>query len=157
MNIEIYGAHWCKNTRKLCDKLKEENIEFVLREIDDKESGKEYTKKVLDLNQGKRITPTCIINDAIYSNPNEKEIGLIIEDLTQNEKGGLTKCSNGKTLENGDTVLLTRDLNVKGSSLNLKQGTALEKIKLTNDPAYIDCKVGKSTIAIKTAFIKKKG
>ena len=33
---------------------------------------------------------------------------------------------------------------------------ALEKIKLTGDPAYIDVRVGKSTLAIKTEFVKKK-
>lgn len=69
----------------------------------------------------------------------------------------ITTCSNRKELFDGDTVLLTRDLNVKGSSLNLKKGTAIKKIKLTGNPEYIDCRIGKSTIAIKTQFIKKKG
>lgn len=69
----------------------------------------------------------------------------------------ITTCSNGKELFNGDTVLLTRDLKVKGSSINLKKGSPIKNIKLTGDAAYIDCRIGKSTIAIKTEFVKKKG
>ena len=68
-----------------------------------------------------------------------------------------TTCSNGKELFNGDTVLLTRDLKVKGSSISLKKGEAIKNIKLTGDPAYIDARIGKSTIAVKTEFVKKKG
>lgn len=68
-----------------------------------------------------------------------------------------TTCSNGKELFNGDSVLLTRDLKVKGASISLKKGSAIKNIKLTNNPTYIDCRIGKSTIAIKTEFVKKKG
>ncbi|MFT7327859.1 MAG: protein PhnA [Crocinitomicaceae bacterium] len=155
MNIEIYGAEWCKDTNRVIAQLKERDFSYTLYAIDDKDHGQEYTQKVMEINNGKRITPTLVIYDENYSNPTKQEL----ENLMSNPPGeeGITKCSNGKILDDGDTVLLTRDLDVKGSSLNLKQGTALEKIKLTGDPAYIDCRIGKSTLAIKTEFVKKKG
>lgn len=155
MNIEIYGAQWCKDTRRVIEYFTKSDIPHTLFEIDDRENGKEYAQTVMEINNGKRIIPTLIIGDENYSNPTNTELENIISNLP--EEDGVTKCSNGKVLENGDTVLLTRDLDVKGSSLNLKQGTALEKIKLTGDPAYIDCRIGKSTLAIKTEFVKKKG
>lgn len=153
--ITIYGARWCKNTQAIIQYLRDQNIPYTLLEIDDDEKGKEYSRVVMEINQGKRITPTLVINGENYANPSQKELARVLENReTDNE---ITRCSNGKILSNGDTVLLTRDLDVKGSSINLKQGTSLEKIKLTGDPAYIDCKIGKSTLAIKTEFIKKKG
>lgn len=153
--ITIYGALWCKNTQKTIAYLDENNISYILLKIDDPESGQEYTQKILDINNGKRITPTLNIDGDYYAQPSEKELKDLIKNLVDQDM--TTYCSNGKILENGDTVLLTRDLDVKGTSLNLKQGTALEKIKLTGDPAYIDCRIGKSTLAIKTEFVKKKG
>lgn len=65
-----------------------------------------------------------------------------------------TKDVNGKILENGDTCVLTRDLDVKGSSLNLKRGTKV-KVKLGDNPELIECKMGKTAIFLKTCFLKK--
>jgi len=66
-----------------------------------------------------------------------------------------TKDCNGAILENGDSVLLSKDLKVKGCSLNLKRGTVVKKIKLTSNPDEIECKIGNSQIVLKTCFIKK--
>jgi protein PhnA len=153
--ITIYGALWCKDTQRVTKILGEQGIAYTLLEIDDKENGKEYTQIVLDINSGKRITPTLVIDGEHYPKPSNGKLENLLENLAVSDK--ITRCSNGKELLDGDSVLLTRDLDVKGSSINLKQGTALEKIKLTGDPAYIDCRIGKSTLAIKTEFVKKKG
>ncbi|GJM35662.1 MAG: alkylphosphonate uptake protein [Saprospiraceae bacterium] len=66
------------------------------------------------------------------------------------------KDSNGNVLNEGDSVLLTRDLKVKGSSINLKRGTVIKNIRLTDDSEAVECRVGKSTIVLKTSFLKKK-
>jgi len=66
-----------------------------------------------------------------------------------------TKDSNGNVLEDGDNVHVTKDLKVKGMSKTLKRGNLVKNIRLTDDPGYVDCRVGKSVIAIKTEFIKK--
>jgi protein PhnA len=66
-----------------------------------------------------------------------------------------TKDTNGNILNDGDSVTLTKDLKVKGSSLNLKRGKLIKKIRLTHSPEEIECREGKSTIVLKTCFLKK--
>lgn len=64
--------------------------------------------------------------------------------------------SNGQTLENGDTVTLIQDLNVKGTSFIAKRGTAVRRIRLVHDNAdHIEGKVEGQTIVILTKFVKK--
>ena len=157
MNNEItmYGAEWCKDCRRSKTILDEQNFSYTFLDITDPENGPEYAAKVIEINGGKRVIPTLIINNETYINPSASELESILSEL--NSDDDTTRCNNGKELFDGDTVLLTRDLDVKGSSLNLKQGTALEKIKLTGDPEYIDCKIGKTKLAIKTMYVKKKG
>lgn len=65
------------------------------------------------------------------------------------------KDSNGVLLNDGDTVTLIKDLKLKGSSTVLKRGTTVKKIKLTEDPAEIDCRINGSAIVLRTEFIKK--
>lgn len=155
-NIIMYGADWCKDCIKAKELLTERNLKYTYLDITNAESGKEYSEKVMEINNGKRIIPTFIIEGKNYANPRISDLVNLLDDFMI-PNTSITKCSNGKELSDGDTVLLTRDLDVKGSSLKLKQGTSIEKIKLTGDPSYIDCKIGKSKIAIKTGFIKKKG
>lgn len=66
-----------------------------------------------------------------------------------------TKDSNGAVLADGDSVQLIRDLKVKNSSLNLKRGSVMKNIRLTNDPEEIEVKDGKSTLVLKTCYLKK--
>ena len=66
-----------------------------------------------------------------------------------------TKDSNGTVLGDGDSVQLIRDLKVKNSSLNLKRGSTMKNIRLTNDPEEIEVKDGKSTLVLKTCYLKK--
>lgn len=66
-----------------------------------------------------------------------------------------TKDSNGNILETGDSILLIKDLDVKGCSLKLKRGTVIKKIRCTSKPEEIECKIGKAQIVLKTCFVKK--
>ncbi|WP_329741456.1 alkylphosphonate utilization protein [Dyella sp. A6] len=63
--------------------------------------------------------------------------------------------SNGNTLENGDTVLVIKDLKVKGSSQTLKRGAQFKNIRLTSNEEEIECRDGKSTLVLRTCFLKK--
>ncbi|QLE02753.1 alkylphosphonate utilization protein [Galbibacter sp. BG1] len=65
------------------------------------------------------------------------------------------KDSNGNILNDGDSVHLTKDLKVKGMSKTLKRGNVIKNIRLTNSPDEVECRVGKSTIVLKTEFLKK--
>ena len=66
-----------------------------------------------------------------------------------------TKDSNGNVLNDGDSVTLTKDLKVKGSSINLKRGTTVKNIRTIDDPDNIECRHGKSQLVLKTCFLKK--
>lgn len=66
------------------------------------------------------------------------------------------KDSNGTILEAGDSVVLIQTLNVKGSSLSAKRGSAVRNIRLVHDNAeHIEGKVEGQQIVILTKFVKK--
>ena len=81
-----------------------------------------------------------------------KETG---EHLDESEKI-IHRDSNGTILKAGDSVVLIKDLKVKGSSMVAKQGTAVRRISLDRDnPKYIEGKVGPTQIVIITDYVKK--
>lgn len=66
--------------------------------------------------------------------------------------------SNGAVLTAGDTVTLTKDLNVKGANFTAKRGTAVRNISLVADnPGQIEGRVNGQQIVILTQFVKKSG
>ena len=66
------------------------------------------------------------------------------------------KDSNGNELRDGDTVVVTKDLKVKGSSDTLKRGTTFKNIRLIEDDEdAIECGQGRNTVVLKTCFLKK--
>lgn len=46
----------------------------------------------------------------------------------------------GNALADGDSVVLVKDLKVKGTSQTLRRGTVIRSIRLTGDPQEIDCR-----------------
>jgi alkylphosphonate utilization operon protein PhnA len=67
-----------------------------------------------------------------------------------------SKDANGNSLKDGDTVILIKDLKVKGTSINIKRGTSIKNIRLTNNPEEIDCRFKKiKGLVLKTEFVKK--
>lgn len=74
------------------------------------------------------------------------------------EEAMVHRDCNGVVLEAGDAVTLTKDLNVKGSSLTAKRGTAVRNIRLVQDnPEQIEGRVDGQQIVILTRFVKKSG
>ena len=63
--------------------------------------------------------------------------------------------SNGNPLNDGDSVQVIKDLKVKGSSTTLKRGKVLKNIRLTSKSDEVECRDGKSTVVLKTQFLKK--
>lgn len=63
--------------------------------------------------------------------------------------------SNGNELNDGDTVMVIKDLKVKGMSKTLKRGSQIKGIRLTGNDSQIECRIGKSTVVLKTEFMKK--
>ncbi|WP_299415687.1 alkylphosphonate utilization protein [uncultured Sulfitobacter sp.] len=65
--------------------------------------------------------------------------------------------SNGVPLATGDTVVLIKDLNVKGAGFTAKRGTAVHRITLVPDnDAHIEGRVEGQRIVILTEFVKKR-
>jgi protein PhnA len=65
------------------------------------------------------------------------------------------KDSNGNVLKDGDSVTVIKDLKVRGSSEVIKRGTKVTNIRLTDDPAEIDCRIGRTAMVLRTEFVKK--
>ena len=53
------------------------------------------------------------------------------------------KDSNGNLLADGDSVLLIKDLKVKGTTVTLKRGTVAKNIRLTSNQEEVECNVEK--------------
>lgn len=73
------------------------------------------------------------------------------------DAGVVVKDSNGQLLADGDTVVVIKDLKVKGSSIALKQGTVIKSIRLVDgDAEHIEGHSDKiKGLVLKTCFLKK--
>lgn len=68
------------------------------------------------------------------------------------------KDANGNVLQDGDTVVVVKDLKVKGSSSVVKVGTKVKNIRLMDggDGHDISCKIeGFGAMNLKSEFVKK--
>ena len=64
--------------------------------------------------------------------------------------------ANGTQLKDGDTVVIVKDLKVKGATSALKVGTRIKNIRLVEGDHNIDCKIdGFGAMALKSEFVKK--
>ncbi len=62
-------------------------------------------------------------------------------DNQEQEESNVVKDINGNILQDGDTVIVIKDLKVKGASQLLKQGTKVKNIRLVEGDHDIDCKI----------------
>ncbi|WP_417602996.1 zinc ribbon domain-containing protein YjdM [Owenweeksia hongkongensis] len=66
------------------------------------------------------------------------------------------KDSNGNPLEDGDSVVVVKNLPVKGHPKPIKAGTKVKNIRLVDGDHNIDCKIdGFGSMALKSEFVKK--
>lgn len=76
------------------------------------------------------------------------------DDLSKSVKQ--FKDSNGNILNDGDTIVVIKDLKIKNSNNVIKQGTKVKKIKLVENDHNIDCKIdGIGQVSIKSIYVKK--
>lgn len=73
------------------------------------------------------------------------------------EADAIVRDSNGNVLAQGDTVVVIKDLKVKGSSIPLKQGTVIRNIRLVEgDVEHIEGHSDKiKGLVLKTCFLRK--
>ncbi len=75
---------------------------------------------------------------------NSQDEGLVVIDV------------HGNKLCDGDTVIVIKDLKVKGASGSIKAGTKVKNIRLCEGDHNIDCKVpGFGAMKLKSEFVKK--
>ena len=76
--------------------------------------------------------------------------------IAAEEDGMQVKDSNGNLLQDGDSVIIIKNLPVKGSAGALKAGTKVKNIRLTEGDHNIDCKIdGFGAMALKSEFVRK--
>lgn len=72
------------------------------------------------------------------------------------EQAREVRDANGNVLADGDTVVVIKDLKVKGASSVLKVGTKVKNIRLVEGDHDIDCKIeGFGAMQLKSEFVKK--
>ncbi len=78
------------------------------------------------------------------------------ENEVEVETGLIVKDANGVVLANGDSIVITKDLPVKGAPKSIKAGTKVKKIRLVEGDHNIDCKIeGFGSMALKSEFVRK--
>ena len=66
------------------------------------------------------------------------------------------KDAHGNVLQDGDDVLVIKDLPVKGAPKPVKAGTKVKRIRLVEGDHNIDCRIdGFGAMALKSEFVKK--
>ena len=65
--------------------------------------------------------------------------------------------ASGNVLADGDSVVLIKDLKVKGAGQTLKQGTVIKAIRITDNPDEIDCRHDQiKGLVLRTEFVRKR-
>jgi protein PhnA len=68
----------------------------------------------------------------------------------------LVKDANGNVLQDGDDVVVVKDLPVKGAPKPVKAGTKVKSIRLVDGDHNIDCRIdGFGSMALKSIYVKK--
>ena len=72
------------------------------------------------------------------------------------EEARVVRDANGTVLQDGDSVILIKELKVKGAPAPLKAGTKVKRIRLVEGDHDIDCKIdGFGAMALKSEFVRK--
>lgn len=94
--------------------------------------------------------------DIIYLDDEELDWAKSADFIDDTLEQIIHKDANGAILSSGDTVVLTKDLNVKGATFTAKRGEAVRNIALVHDNAnQIEGRVNGQKIVILTQYVKK--
>lgn len=107
--------------------------------------------------------PPCPICNSQYTYENKKIFNCsecahewIQEDSDISESIITVRDAVGNILQDGDAVIVVKDLKVKGSSQVVKVGTKVKNIRLVEGGHDIDCKIdGIGSMGLKAMFVKK--
>lgn len=94
--------------------------------------------------------------DMMYFDEDALEWAKATGEADDDEGKIVHKDSNGNKLLDGDSVVLIKDLDVKGANFTAKRGAAVHNIKLVWDNAeQIEGRVENQSIVILTQYVKK--
>jgi len=94
--------------------------------------------------------------DMMYLDEESLEWAKALGDGVEEATKLIHKDVNGVVLEAGDSVVLIKDLKVKGTSMVAKQGTAVRRISLDpENETYIEGKIDGKHIVLITQYVKK--
>ncbi len=105
----------------------------------------------------KPTCPACTLED-VLSHPAHWECATCGHEWPKEaapEAARVVKDAHGNVLADGDSVVLIKDLKLRGSSGVLKQGAKAKSIRLVDGDHQIDCKIDGVAIALKAEFVKK--
>ncbi|MDB5242975.1 MAG: pyridine nucleotide-disulfide oxidoreductase [Spirosoma sp.] len=80
MNIDqttliLYGAAWCDDSKRVKTVLETNRLPFTYINID---LNKETVRQVEELQAGKRLTPTLVVNEASFVNPSNEQMASML-------------------------------------------------------------------------------
>ncbi len=75
--------------------------------------------------------------------------------LDEDEWTVVVKDSNGNVLVDGDSVVVLKDLDVKGAKTTIKRGTTCKNIRTTSSAEEIEVREGKQVWVLKTCFVRQ--
>ena len=78
------------------------------------------------------------------------------EEVAAENAAAVVKDADGNVLQDGDDVVVVKDLPVKGAPKPVKAGTKVKSIRLVDGDHNIDCKIdGFGSMALKSIYVKK--
>ena len=78
------------------------------------------------------------------------------EEVAAENAAAVVKDANGNVLQDGDDVVVVKDLPVKGAPKPVKAGTKVKSIRLVDGDHNSDCKIdGFGSMALKSIYVKK--
>ena len=80
---------------------------------------------------------------------------MVAKQIDDDEADAVVKDANGNVLNDGDAVVLIKDLKLKGSSSTMKVGTKIKSIRIVEGDHELDCKSDFGSIMLKACFVKK--
>ena len=79
----------------------------------------------------------------------------MVGEAVEEDGPRIVKDANGNVLNDGDSVVLIKDLKLKGSSSTMKVGTKIKSIRIVEGDHELDCKSDFGNIMRKACFAKK--
>ncbi len=101
--------------------------------------------------------PVCTLQD-VLPHPDHWECVVCGHEWSREsapEAPRIVKDAHGNVLSDGDSVVLIKDLKLRGGSGVLKGGTKVRSIRLVDGDHEIDCRIDGSPMALKACFVKK--